>query len=264
MKFSKITGLAAISSVALAAPAVITVTEHAHSAKITVRGVVYFENGTPVTSYTTIDTNAPQATNISTAAAALIQQNEVEATTTSHVGTATTAATDAVAFSAVQENVAANTVAAASTSAAKSDSSLSDFANTILKEHNIKRALQEDTSALTWSSELATYAQNYADSYDCSGTLTHSGGPYGENLALGYTAAGSVDAWYNEIQYYDFSNPTFSSQTGHFTQVVWKSSTQVGCGIKACNNEWGNYVICSYNPAGNYIGEFAENVGSLL
>lgn len=153
--------------------------------------------------------------------------------------------------------------AAATSSASSSDSDLSDFASSVLAEHNKKRALHKDTPALSWSDTLASYAQDYADNYDCSGTLTHSGGPYGENLALGYDGPAAVDAWYNEISNYDFSNPGFSSNTGHFTQVVWKSTTQVGCGIKTCGGAWGDYVICSYDPAGNYEGEYADNVEPL-
>lgn len=148
--------------------------------------------------------------------------------------------------------------------AAKSDSNLSDFASTMLNEHNKKRALHKDTSALSWSSELASYAQNYADNFDCSGNLVHSGGPYGENLALGYDATGAVDAWYGEISNYDFSNPGTSSNTGHFTQVVWKGTSKVGCGIKTCDNVWGHYVICSYQNAGNVGGQYGDNVMSLL
>jgi uncharacterized protein YkwD len=130
----------------------------------------------------------------------------------------------------------------------------------MVNEHNTKRALHKDTGSLTWSDTLATYAQNYADSYDCSGNLVHSGGPYGENLALGYGTTGSVDAWYNEITSYDYSNPGFSESAGHFTQVVWKGTSEVGCGLKSCGGEWGDYIICSYKAAGNVIGEFADNV----
>ena len=92
-------------------------------------------------------------------------------------------------------------------SSTQSSDSNSDFSTSMVNEHNTKRALHKDTGSLTWSDTLASYAQNYADSYDCSGNLVHSGGPYGENLALGYGTTGSVDAWYNEITSYDYSNP---------------------------------------------------------
>jgi uncharacterized protein YkwD len=86
--------------------------------------------------------------------------------------------------------------------------------------------------------------------------LTHSGGKYGENLGLGYTTTGVVDAWYDEKSYYNPSSPAAS----HFTQVVWKSTTKLGCAKITCDNIWGQYTICSYDPAGNVGGQYAANV----
>ncbi|EDO16084.1 hypothetical protein Kpol_1016p27 [Vanderwaltozyma polyspora DSM 70294] len=295
MKFSKISSIAALSSVALAAPAMVTVTEHVHaSPTVTVQGVIYFQDGAAVTSFTTIGAAAdptPVAAAAATAAAPavanvnLVGNNVVDAqaaTTQAQVQVQAVASTTEAAApvqtteaaAPVQTTEAAAPVQTTETSAAaapaattaqdnSNNSNLSDFANTILNAHNAKRALHQDTNSLSWSDDLASYAQNYANNYDCSGNLVHSGGAYGENLALGYSASGAVDVWYDEISGYDFSNPGYSPATGHFTQLVWKSSTQIGCGIKNCNNEWGNYVICSYNPAGNFIGEFAQNVGNL-
>jgi len=137
----------------------------------------------------------------------------------------------------------------------------------MLSQHNAKRALHKDTDSLSWSSNLENIAQAYADSYDCSGTLTHSGKPYGENLALGYPlydGETGIAAWYDEIKNYDFSDPGFSDDTGHFTQVVWKDTTQVGCGYKQCSNEWGIYLVCNYLAQGNIIGEFSSNVEELI
>ncbi|KAF5945025.1 hypothetical protein HYC85_015253 [Camellia sinensis] len=44
---------------------------------------------------------------------------------------------------------------------------------------------QVGVGPMTWDNNLATYAQNYANSRmgDCN--LIHSGGPYGENLVEG-------------------------------------------------------------------------------
>lgn len=55
-------------------------------------------------------------------------------------------------------------------------------------------------------------------------------------------------------------NPT----TGHFSQLVWKSTTSVGCGRSACDGRGGVpgwLVVCEYWPAGNVEGEFGEEVG---
>ncbi|CCK73544.1 CAP domain-containing protein NDAI_0G05610 [Naumovozyma dairenensis CBS 421] len=179
---------------------------------------------------------------------------------TLHGATTTTTSTTPITTSTQQQPT--TTTVEPTTSATASDDNLSDFASSVLSAHNAKRALHKDTPALKWSDNLASYAQAYADAYDCSGNLQHSGGPYGENLALGYSATGAVDAWYGEISDYDWSNPGAGS-AGHFTQVVWKSSTEVGCGIKTCGGVWGDYVICSYDPAGNYANQYENNVEPL-
>ncbi len=128
-----------------------------------------------------------------------------------------------------------------------------------LQAHNSYRALHS-TPGVIWSAEVAGSAQAYADTCPTS----HSGSGYGENLAwatydMGRTAV--VKMWYDEETKYDYTDPGFSTETGHFTQVVWKGTTEIGCGFKTgCTNGWENVWVCQYNPPGNYIGRFAENV----
>lgn len=130
----------------------------------------------------------------------------------------------------------------------------SSFAQAILAAHNEKRSAHS-ASPLSWSSTLESYAQNYANKFQCGGGLVHSGGPYGENLALGYSdGPAAVNAWYSEGANYDYSS---CSVYDHFTQVIWKSTTQVGCAYKDCG---GLYIICSYNPAGNFVGQGQQNL----
>ncbi len=85
---------------------------------------------------------------------------------------------------------------------------------------------------------------------------------YGENIywSSGKTVNGKVpvDSWYDEIKQYNYGNASFSSGTGHFTQVVWKSSCELGVGMACVGNEV--YVVASYYPPGNYSGEFSKNV----
>ncbi|VEU20652.1 DEKNAAC101602 [Brettanomyces naardenensis] len=152
-----------------------------------------------------------------------------------------------------------------------------DFESTYLERHNHFRRLQEDTPDLNWNTSIADIAQSYADKYSCDGKLVHSGNGFhgqglGENLAVGFDfqSATSVDAWYNEIKLYNFSDPGFAESTGHFTQLVWKSSTIVGCGFRNCGGQVGTYIVCNYFPAGNIIFEgndqfmfFRENVQPL-
>lgn len=128
--------------------------------------------------------------------------------------------------------------------------------------HNRARA-KHCAAPLTWSPRLAAIAQKWADTLrarHCS--FEHSGGTTGENLAAGTIGAldptSTVDYWYSEIKDYKFPNGGFSETTGHFTQVVWKGTTSVGCGHSQCN---GNDIwVCEYDPAGNWEGQYRENV----
>lgn len=88
------------------------------------------------------------------------------------------------------------------------------------------------------------------------------GREFGENI---FMASGSLGTpkeaskeWYNEIK--KFKNVILNSsnwyETGHYTQMVWKSTKYVGMRISKCTN--GNYIIvANYDPAGNYMGEKA-------
>jgi hypothetical protein len=69
----------------------------------------------------------------------------------------------------------------------------------------------------------------------------------------GYSSlSDAVDAWYNEVKLYEFFNPGWNTATGHFTALVWRSTTKLGCAINtACS--WPTYV-CQYGPPGNVLG----------
>jgi len=114
---------------------------------------------------------------------------------------------------------------------------------------------------LVWNNTLATFAQSWASKCQWK----HSGGPNGENLAAGngtFTAASGVNMWIGEESSYSSSNP----QPSHYTQVVWKASTQLGCAEVTCENLFGpgseavHYHVCEYYPPGNVLGEFGANV----
>jgi hypothetical protein len=68
-----------------------------------------------------------------------------------------------------------------------------------------------------------------------------------------------VNTWYAEKKDYN-DNTGFTHETGHFTQLVWKSSSSIGLGM-ACR---GNSCYCTahYSPPGNVPGQFIENVSN--
>jgi pathogenesis-related protein 1 len=133
----------------------------------------------------------------------------------------------------------------------------------VVAAHNRVRA-KHCAPPLAWSAEVARSAQAWASTIRDRGcTLGHSGnGKYGENLAAG--TSGMLDAnavvgmWYDEREKFNFRSGGFSMKTGHFTQVVWRGTRQVGCGMSQCNglDVW----ICQYSPPGNVEGQYRENV----
>ena len=147
-------------------------------------------------------------------------------------------------------------VACAAVIASATPSVAADLASEVLAAHNALRA-QHGVPALKWSASIAKSAQAYAD--QC--VFEHSGTDLGENLATGttgaYSAAQFVNDWYSEIANYDFASGT-GNDTGHFTQVIWKSTKQVGCGLAQCSGN--DILVCQYSPAGNFDGEYVANV----
>jgi len=137
----------------------------------------------------------------------------------------------------------------------------------MINAHNFYRS-EHNVSNVSWNDTSATYASNWAKA--C--VFKHSGGPTGENLATGYpNATASVDFWGLEGEKYNYKNPGFAEDTGHFTQVVWSNTTTVGCGRQNCNGKDGTsgwYVVCEYYPPGNVVGDgnqfFEANVKPLV
>lgn len=157
----------------------------------------------------------------------------------------------------------------------------------LLKLHNDVRSLHEDTPDLVWNNTLVAQSYEYMQylinedsAYSpCSGNLLHSGDKFGSNIGENLAAASGIDdlttlfdLWSSEGQYYDYDNPSLyggtddTTELGHFTQLVWKSTTAVGCGVQVCTDSDWTYLICRYYTEGNilYSGDtwklFKENV----
>jgi hypothetical protein len=125
---------------------------------------------------------------------------------------------------------------------------------------------------LTLTKELNTMAQKYAEKLASMNVMKHSNRSNrrlgkqvcGENLyaCWGKKATG-IDAsqsWYDEIKDYNFEYPSKKTGVvGHFTQLVWKDSKEVGFGVAKSKQGW-YYLVANYYPAGNYIGMELQNV----
>ncbi|CAF1052213.1 unnamed protein product [Adineta ricciae] len=144
----------------------------------------------------------------------------------------------------------------------------SNFQQEMLNSHNKYRA-RHCVPALQLDSGLTRSAQSYAEKLARINQMVHSSTPnLGENLymmrssvRLGNINGGqATDSWYNEVKQYNYGRPGFSMATGHFTQVVWKSTKRIGVGYAFTNDGKTVYVVAQYSPPGNYQGQFPNNV----
>ncbi|XP_010530682.1 PREDICTED: pathogenesis-related protein 1-like [Tarenaya hassleriana] len=127
-----------------------------------------------------------------------------------------------------------------------------------ISAHNTARATV-GVGPVSWDDDLEAYAQSYARRQARGCELEHSNGPYGENLAMStgdLTGIEAIGLWVNEKVDYDYDSNTcrVGKVCGHYTQVVWRNSTRIGCAKMECDNG-GTFITCNYDPPGNYIGE---------
>ncbi|MEM9118033.1 MAG: CAP domain-containing protein [Cyanobacteria bacterium P01_F01_bin.56] len=136
---------------------------------------------------------------------------------------------------------------------------LSDAARQILNTHNQLR-VEVGVPPMSWSSELASIAQSWANELSRTNSFEHSpisGGisGAGENIAAGSNVDLMLSLWANEKDNYDPSTGSCRPGTvcGHYTQMVWRGTTEVGCGV-APHGTYGQVMVCNYRPPGNYRG----------
>jgi pathogenesis-related protein 1 len=122
---------------------------------------------------------------------------------------------------------------------------------------------------MTWNSALAATAQAWAaacvDNEEPIGLIDHNpnrsdGHPYyvGENISGSggaITGPGAVALWASEAADYDYQSNSCGAVCGHYSQVVWEASVEVGCGVAVCPLEFGTSVVCNYGPGGNVDGQ---------
>lgn len=122
---------------------------------------------------------------------------------------------------------------------------------------------------LRWDATIATFAQNYANTCNYN---HNPAAPYGENLYAGAQSSGfptgveaaAIANWAGEHTNYNYATNTCPTGVcGHYTQMVWRNSTAIGCGLRQCTTNspfpppftnW-TIVVCNYNPEGNISGQ---------
>jgi len=128
----------------------------------------------------------------------------------------------------------------------------------MLDAHNAWRR-KAGVPPLTWSPQLANYAQEWATQLLKENRFEHrKNNPYGENLAMAggqqFSPERVVTMWGEEVKDYNYSTNSCKpgKMCGHYTQIVWRNTKQVGCGMARGNGK--EVWVCNYNPPGNFIG----------
>ena len=126
----------------------------------------------------------------------------------------------------------------------------------MLAAHTAARARVE-VPPLAWSQGLAARAQDWADHLLAHRQFMHRPkSPYGENLfeidGGSASPAQVVRSWASESRNYDYSSNRCRGVCGHYTQVVWGDTKEVGCAVArgAGREIW----VCDYDPPGNWAG----------
>lgn len=138
----------------------------------------------------------------------------------------------------------------------------------VLVSHNVHRA-NHSASNLVWDNALASTAAKIASTCVYAHNTTTDGGGYGQNIAAGL-AADNITAIITELFYnsevgnfknlYGQANPDMSNfgNWGHFSQIVWKGTSKVGCATQYCPKGLANvgpytppyFTVCNYGPPG--------------
>jgi uncharacterized protein YkwD len=119
---------------------------------------------------------------------------------------------------------------------------------------------------LTWSNEIAAFAQAWANKLALTGQIAHRppDGPdaqkYGENIAFNPTLMGGAQAWYNEKAFYVYPNPidVDFAKVGHYTQMVSRRSTLIGVGKAVITTgpfQGMLVIVANYDLPGNVTGQ---------
>jgi len=136
----------------------------------------------------------------------------------------------------------------------------------VLAAHNRERG-EVGVPTLSWDNDLAVSARDWAGRLAATGEFRHAperlADPQGENLWAGtrgaYSIETMVDAWAREKRVFKMGRFPDNSTTGkvadvgHYTQLVWRDTTKVGCAIAAGSSE--DFLVCRYSRAGNYRGD---------
>uniref|UniRef100_A0AAF5D7X9 SCP domain-containing protein n=1 Tax=Strongyloides stercoralis TaxID=6248 RepID=A0AAF5D7X9_STRER len=67
-----------------------------------------------------------------------------------------------------------------------------------------------------------------------------------------------VKYWYDEESTFEFNHPNGTTNTEHFSQLIWKGTKEVGIGVIKKREDI--FVVFLFNPRGNIPNEYDKNV----
>lgn len=131
------------------------------------------------------------------------------------------------------------------------------LAREILDAHNAVRA-ELKLPLLQWSKELADLSQKWANTLLAQNRFyIDPATAYGQNLFMAsggsVSPAAVVRHWASESRSYDYDSNTCSGICGHYTQLVWKRTSRVGCAVARSSDR--EVWVCDYDPPGNVSGQ---------
>ena len=147
----------------------------------------------------------------------------------------------------------------------KKKEQFSKFALEALEAHN-KYRVKHHSPPLVSNKELCKISQDYFEKLLQNNAIhfrfgKFKGNDMGENIFIcqGSEATGEMETneCYNESKNHNFKKD-FQKDTGHFTQIIWKNTKEVGFGV--ANRGKTYYVVANYYPPGNFLGQYHKNV----
>ena len=140
-------------------------------------------------------------------------------------------------------------------------------AEAFVQYHNKVRSEAGVKVKVTWNKDIAKFAQAWADKLARENVIQHRprkgqwAQKYGENIFYGFdkfhSTATATKSWASEKK--DYNGEPISRENflkvGHYTQMIWKTTTQIGAGVAVDPKTKKLYVVCNYNPPGNRPGQ---------
>ena len=146
----------------------------------------------------------------------------------------------------------------------------------VINLHNQARR-QFGVAPVAWNDELAVEAMRHAQHMAQTGIYGHDKTPgrrskMGENLWRGQRGQFSyevmVGVMVDEARHFQPGAFPNNSRTGnwndvaHYTQIVWPTTTEVGCALAASATT--DYFVCRYAPTGNKDGVYLSSMNARL